>query len=146
MARGPEATSTHQASNERRPTRGMPSTSSIISSLTMEELRVYCDVPTNIDLKLMEELDDSTLDGEHNAMFFTRENFAARLCFPVPTIVKRFLHFTRVPPALIHPNTIQILTRCSVLNLLYQLDLSLVEVCFASFLRVVQGGWMSMSA
>ena len=136
MARGQEMTSTRQVGRERRPTRGTPSTSSIISSLTMEELRAYCDVPDNIDLKLMEEPDESTLGGEHNTVFFTREHLAARLCFPVPAIVKQFLHFTRVPPALLHPNTIRILTGCNVLNLLYQLDLSLVEICFTYSLRV----------
>ena len=112
----------------------------------MEELRAYCDVPDNIDLKLMEEPDESTLCREHNVVFFTWEHLAAGLCFPVPAIVKQFSHFTRAPPALVHPNTIQILTGCSVLNLLYQLDLSLVEICFAYSLRVAQGGWMSMSA
>ena len=136
MARGQETTSTRQAGCERRPTRGTLSTSSIISSLTMEELRAYCDFPDNIDLKLMEEPDEFTLGGEHNAMFFTREHLAAGVHFPVPAIVKQFLHFTKAPPTLIHPNTIRILTGCSVLNLLYQLDLSLVEICFAYFLRV----------
>ena len=139
-------TSTCQAGRERRPTWGTPSASSIISSLTMEELRANCNVPANIDLKLMKEPDESTLGGEHKAVFFTREHLTVELRFPVPAIVKQFLHFTRAPPTLIHPNTIRILTRCSVLNLLYQLDLSLVEICFAYFLRVAQGDQMSMSA
>ena len=146
MARGQEATSTSQAGRKRGPIRGTPSASSSISSLTMEELRAYCDVPNNIDLKLMEEPDESTMGGEHNAMFFTREHLASGLCFPMPALVKQFLHFTRAPLTLFHPNTIRILTGCSVLNLLYQLDLSLVEICFAYSLRVVQGGRMSMSA
>ena len=71
MVRGQEATSTSQAGRNRRPTRGMPSASSIISSLTMEELRTYCYVPDNIDLKLMEKPDESTMGGEHNVVFFT---------------------------------------------------------------------------
>ena len=111
----------------------------------MEELRAYCDVPDNIDLTLMEEPDESTLGGEHNSVFFTREHLAAGLRFPVTALVKQFLHFTRAPLALLHPNTIRILTGCSVLNLLYQLNLSLVEICFAYSLRVAQGGRMSMS-
>ena len=79
-------------------------------------------------------------------VFFTWEQLAAGLRFPVPTLVKQFLHFTRAPPALVHPNVIRILIGCCVLNLLYQLDLSLVEVCFAYTLRVAQGGRMSTSA
>ena len=71
---------------------------------------------------------------------------AAGLHFPVQSLVKQFLHFTGAPPSIIHPNVIRILTGCCVLNLLYQLDLSLVEVCFAYTLRVAQGGRMSMLA
>ena len=67
------------------------------------------------------------------------------LHFPVPALVKQFLYFTQAPPTLIHPNTIRILTGCSVLNLLYQLDLSLVEICFIYTLRVMHGGQMFMS-
>ena len=145
MTRGEEETSTSQAGCKQVPARGTRSASSIFSSLTMEELRTYCEIPDNIDLKLMEKLDKSTLGGEHNAVFFTREQLAARLRFQVPALVKQFLQFTRAPPALIHPNTIRILTDCSVLNLLYQLDLLLVEICFIYTLKVDQGGRMSMS-
>ena len=88
MARGQEVTSFSQAGHRRGPTRGTPSLSSIISSLAMEELRAYCDVPDNIDLTLMEEPNESTLGGEHNSMFFTREHLTAGLRFPVPTLVK----------------------------------------------------------
>ena len=84
----------------------------------MEELRTYREIPDNIDLKLMEKSDESTLGGEHNAVFFTQEQLAAELRFSVRALVKQFLHFTQAPPALIHPNTIRILNGCSVLNFL----------------------------
>ena len=125
--------------------RATPSASSIISSLTMEELMAYCEVPYNIDLQLMDRTDESTLGGEHNGMFFTREHLVAGLRFPVPSLVKKFSHFTRAPPDLIHPNVIRILIGCCVLNHLYQLDLSLVELCVIYFMRIWQGGRMSMS-
>ena len=125
--------------------RATPSASSIISFLTMEELIAYCEVLDSIDLRLMERTDESTLGGEHNDVFFTREHLAAGLLFPVPALVKQFLHFTRAPPVLIHPNVIRILIGCCMLNHLYQLDLSLVELCIIYFLRVGQGGQMSMS-
>ena len=105
----------------------------------------YCKVPDGIDLRLMERTDESTLGGEHNDVFFTREHLTAGLCFPVPAIVKQFLHFTRVPPTLIHPNVIRILIGSCVLNHLYQLDLSLVELFMIYFLSVGPGGRMSMS-
>ena len=96
--------------------RATPSTSSVIASLTMEELKVYCEVSDNIDLRLMERTDESMLGGEHNGVFFNWEHLAAKLRFPVPTIVKQFFHFTRAPPALIHPNVILILIGNCVLN------------------------------
>ena len=54
MTRGEEETSTSQAGHKRGLGRGTRSTSSIVSFLTMEELRTYCEIPDNIDLKLME--------------------------------------------------------------------------------------------
>ena len=93
MARGREETSMSGRPGGRL--RAMPSASSIISSLTMEELKVYCEVPNNIDIWLMERADESTLGGEHNGVFFTR--LAVVLHFLMPAIVKQFLNFTRAP-------------------------------------------------
>ena len=126
MVRGRKETSTSGRPGGRPRTK--PFASNIIASMTMEELKVYCEVPSNIDLRLMEEADDSTLNGEHNGVFFTRKHLAAGLRFPMPAMVKQFLHLTRVLLALIHPNVIRILVGCCVLNHLYQLDLTLVEL------------------
>ena len=117
MARDQEEISTSGRPGGRL--RATPSASSIILSLTMEELIAYCEVPDNINLWLMERADESTLGGEHNGVFFTREHLAAGLRFPVPTIVKQFLHFTQAPPALINPNVICILIDSCMLNHLY---------------------------
>ena len=144
MTRGEEETSTSQVGRKQGPARRTLSARSIVSSLTMEELRTYCEIPDNIDLKLMEKPDKSTIGGEHNGVSFTREKLAAGLCFPVPALVKQFLHFTQAPLTLIHRNSIRILTGCSVLNFLNQLDLSLVEVCFIYALKMGQGGRLSM--
>ena len=86
MVRGREETSTsgHPGGHPR----ATPSASSVIASLMMEELKVYCEVPDNIGLRLMEREDESTLGGEHNGVFFTREHLAVVLRFPVPAIVK----------------------------------------------------------
>ena len=70
--------------------RARPSASNVIASLTMEELKVYCEVLDNIDLRLMERVDDPTPGGEHNVVFFTREHLAAELCFPILAIVEQF--------------------------------------------------------
>ena len=143
MVRGREETST--SGRPGRQPRAKPSVRNVIASLTMEELKVYCEVPENIDLRLMKRADDSTPGGEHNGVFFTREHLAAGLRFPIPAIIKQFLHFTRAPPALIHPNVIRILIGSCVLNHLYQLDLTLVELFINYFRNVGSGGQMSMS-
>ena len=105
----------------------------------------YCEVPDNINLRLMERANESTLGGEHNGVFFTQEHLAAGLRFPMSAILKQFLHFTRAPPALIHPNVIRILIGSCVLNHLYQLDLSLVELFMIYFLSIgLPGGRISM--
>ena len=142
MVRGREETST--SGRPGRP-RAKPSASNIIASMTMEELKVYCEVPDNIDLWLIERTDESTLGGEHNGVFFTREYLAAGLRFPVSAIVKQFLHFTRAPPTLIHPNVVRILIGCCVMNHLYQLDLTLVELFIFYLLNIGSSGRMSMS-
>ena len=111
----------------------------------MEELKAYCEVPDNINLRLMEWADETVLAGEHNNVFFTRKHLAVGLRFPVSAIVKQFFHFTRAPPALVHPNVIRILISRCVLNHLYQLNLSLVEIFIIYFLSIGLGGRMSMS-
>ena len=60
--------------------------------------------------------------------------------------MKQFLHVSRAPLALIHPNVIKILMGCSVLNFLYRLDISPMEICFIFRLKLGTGGRLSMSA
>ena len=146
MARGQEETSTSQARPRRGPGRDAPSVSSIISSLSMKELRSYCHIPDNIDLELPDGTVESTIDKEDDAVYITRLQLAVRLRFPVSSLIKQFLHFSGAPPALVHPNIIQIMIGCSVLNLLYQLDISLVEVFFIYTLKLAHGGRLSLSA
>ena len=145
MARGQEETSTSQAERRRGPSLDMPSASNLISSLSMEELRSYYQIPNNIDFELPDGLAESTINEEDTVVYFTREQLVAELRFPISSLVKQFLHFSRAPSALIHPNVIRILTRCSMLNILYQLDISLVEVCFIYTLKLGHGGQLSMS-
>ena len=112
----------------------------------MEELRSYCRIPNSIDFELSDSSAEATIDEEDNVVYFTQEQLAAGLFFRISSMVKQFLHFSGAPPTLIHSNVIRILTGCSMLNLLYQLDISLVEVCFIYTLKLGHGGWLSMSA
>ena len=146
MTRGQEKTSTSQARNRKGLGKETPFASSIVSSLSMEELRSYCQIPNNIDSRLSDGPAESTIGKEDGAVYFTKEQLAAGLRFLVSSLVKQFLHFSGASPALIHPNVIQILTRCSVLNLLYQLDILLVEAFFIYTLKLGHGGQLSLSA
>ena len=68
------------------------------------------------------------------------------LRFPIPSLVKQLMHFTQAPPMLIHPNVFRILMGCNVLNSLYKLDISLIEICFIYTLKLWIGGHLSISA
>ena len=52
MARGQEETSTSQVRHKRGPNRELPSASSLVFSMSMEELRSYYQIPDNISLEL----------------------------------------------------------------------------------------------
>ena len=112
----------------------------------MEELRSYYQIHDNIDFELPDGQVESTISKEDGAVYFTREQLAVGLHFPVSSLVKQFLHFSGAPHALIHPNVIRILTECRVLNLLYQLDISLVKVYFIYTLKLAHEGRLSLSA
>ena len=113
--------------------------------MSVEELRSFRQVPTAISLEVSDGMATPTIGGVDNAVYFTREQFVAGLCFPIPSLVKRFLHFIRAPPALIHPNFFRIMMGCNVLNFLYQLDNSLVEICFIYTLKLGIRDHLSMS-
>ena len=98
--------------------------------MSVKNLRSFGQVPTAIRLEVSNVTATSTIGATDSAIYFTLEQFATRLCLLVPSLVKQCLHFTRATPVLIHPNFFQILMGCSVLNSLYQLDISLVEICF----------------
>ena len=73
-------------------------------------------------------------------------NLLLDFLFPVQSLVKQFLDFTRAPPALVYPNVFQILMGCSLLNLIYKLNISLVEIGVIYTLKLGVRGRLSMSA
>ena len=123
----------------------MLTASNLVATMSTKELRLYNQVPVEISLEMLDGPTTSTIGEADNAIYFTGEEFAAWLCFPVPSLVKQFLYFTRAPPALVHPNVFLILMGCSVLNSLYQLGISLVEIFFIYTLKLGIGGCLFMS-
>ena len=99
-----------------------------MSSMSMEELRSFYQVLGGIILELSNGPVRSAVGQADNVVFITREQFTTGLCFSVSSLVKQFLHVTQASPMLIHPNVFWILMGCSVLNFLYQLDISLAKI------------------
>lgn len=79
-------------------------------------------------------------------IYFTKEQFVARLRPLIPSLFKQFLHFTQIPPAFLHLNIIRILIGCSVLDMLFKLDLSLLEVLFIYIVKMSQKEMFNLSA
>ena len=128
--RGQEETSTSQVRLRKGSSWELPTASSLVSSMSMEELRSLCWVLDDISLEFSDESARSTIRQVDNVVYFTWEQFAAGRRFLVSSLVKQFLHVTRASPVLVHPNVFRILMGCSVLNFLYQLDIWLAEICF----------------
>ena len=71
MARGQEEISTSQAGRRRGPSLNTPYASSLISSLSMEELRSYYQIPNNIDFELSDDPTKSIVNEEDIVAYFT---------------------------------------------------------------------------
>lgn len=69
-------------------------------------------------------------NAEDNAMYFTKKQFNSGLRFPLPSIFKQFLHYTKIPLVFLHPNVVQVLMGCNILDMLFHLNLFLLEVLF----------------
>ena len=116
---GQEETFTSQVGRKMGTLRESPTISSLVAAMSIEDLRSFCQVLANISLELLDEEAISTVRGADNVVYFTQEQFVTGLRFPISLLVKQFLQFTRVPPALIHSNVFRILMGYSVLNFLY---------------------------
>ena len=71
MARGQEETSTSQARHRKGPIWESPFTSSLVSSMFIEELRSYCQISDSISLELSDGLVASMVGEEDNIVYFT---------------------------------------------------------------------------
>ena len=71
MARGQKEASTSQVKRRRGPIRELPSVSSLVSSMSMEELRSLCQIPDNISLELSDCLAISTIGEADSVVYFT---------------------------------------------------------------------------
>ena len=117
-----------------------------IDKLDVNEFRERFLIPNGVSIDLVnEEAAMPTEKGEENVMLFTKEQFNAGLRFPLPALFKEFLHFSQIPPIFIHPNLVRVLMGCSIINMLYNLDLTLLEVFFVYSLKKANNDIFSVS-
>ncbi|KAL6314319.1 hypothetical protein AAG906_019017 [Vitis piasezkii] len=115
--------------------------------LDVKEFRERFSIPNGVTIELLkEEVPFSAEKLGGRAIVFTKEHFNAGLRFPLPSLFKEFLHFTQIPPAFIHPNVVRVLMGCSIINMLYKLDLTLMEVFFLYSLKKANTDIFSLSA
>ncbi|RVW37161.1 hypothetical protein CK203_111743 [Vitis vinifera] len=101
-----------------------------VDKLSVKEFRELFCIPNGVSVELTDGEAVSTENNEDHAIFFSKEQFNAGLRFPLPSLFNEFLHFSQIPPTYIHPNMVRVLMGCSILNMLFNLDLSLLEVLF----------------
>ncbi|KAL6332995.1 hypothetical protein AAG906_020011 [Vitis piasezkii] len=94
-----------------------------VDKLSVKEFRERFCIPNGVFVELTDGEVVTTENSEDNAILFTKEQFNAGLWFPLPSLVKEFLHFTQIPPTYIHPNMVRVLMGCSILSMLFNLDL-----------------------
>ena len=71
---------------------------------------------------------------------FTREQFHVGLRLPLSSLVRQFLHYTQIPASYVHLNSIRILMGCSILNQLFNLKLSLLDILFIYTIKLNKWG------
>ena len=117
-----------------------------LDKLNVREFRERFCIPNGVLVELMDGEVMTTEKSEDNAIIFTKEQFNAGLRFPLPSLFKEFLYFTQIPPAYIHPNMVRVLMGCSILSMLFNLDLSLMEVLFVYSFKKGKNDIFSMVA
>ena len=117
-----------------------------VDKLSVKEFRERFCIPNAVSVELMDREAVSIEKTEDNAICFTKEQFNAGLRLPLPSLFKEFLHFTQIPPAYIHPNMVRVLMGCSILGMLFNLDLLLLEVLFIYSIKKVKNDIFSFVA
>ena len=117
-----------------------------VDKLNVREFRECFCIPNGVFVQLVDGEAVSTEKSADNAIYFTNEQFNARLRFPLPSLFKEFLHFTQIPLAYIHPNMVRVLMGCNILSMMFNLDLSLLEVLFIYSIKKGKNDVFSLAA
>ncbi|RVW68378.1 hypothetical protein CK203_061704 [Vitis vinifera] len=102
-------------------------------SMDKLNMREFCErfcIPNGVSVHLVDEEAVSTEKFADKRYLLHQGAIQCWAPVPPSIIVKEFLHITQIPPAYIHPNMVRVLMGCSILSMLFNLDLSLLEVLF----------------
>ena len=103
----------------------------IVDNFAINEFRRDFNIPNNVDIQLLCNTTPLPTDThKKNSMCFTRKQLHVGLRLPLPSLVREFLHYTQILSSFIHSNSIWILMGCFILNQLFNLELSLLEILF----------------
>ena len=105
----------------------------------------FC-ISNDISIHLVDGDPTSTKKEAQGGIFFSKEQFNAGLRLHLPSLLKQFLHYTQIPPAFIQPNIVWVLMGCNILDMLFHLDLSLLEVFFVYTIKKGKNDIFSMFA
>lgn len=117
-----------------------------IELLNEREFRERFSIPNGVSVQLVEGGVSSTEKAGDNAMYFTKEQFNVGLRLPLPSLFKQFLHYIRISPVLLDLNVILVLMGCNTLDMLFHLDLSLLEVLFVYIIKKGKNDIFNLSA
>ena len=120
---------------------------SIVDDFATDEFKRDLIIPDNVDIQLLHST-TPLLTNTHKKHFmcFTKEQFHVRLHLPLPSLVREVLHYTQISPSFVHLNSIHILMGCSILNQLFNLKLSLLEIFFIYTIKLNKWGKFLISA
>lgn len=102
-------------------------------------------IPNGVSVQLLEGDAVLTEKSRDNAICFSKEQFNVGLRLPLLSLFKQFLHYTSIPPALLHPNVVRVLMGCSILDMLFSLKLSLLEILFIYTIKKGRNDIFSLS-
>ena len=94
MARDHEEFSTNQAGYRRGTPPKTPTASNLVAAMTVEELKLYNQISAEISPETLDVTATPIVGEAGNVIYFTHEKFVVGLRLPIPSLVKKFLHFT----------------------------------------------------
>ena len=77
-----------------------------VGLLSEREFQAHFHIPDSNSIHLIDDEALFSAKQPHNATYFTKEQFIARLRLPLPSLFKQLLHFMQIPPAFLHPNVV----------------------------------------